>query len=412
MNRPVALLGLSLLVTACQTYDFQRVTPLAVAQTTDKKIIASRGLKPNMMLLVDNSGSMMAPINAGAAGCPVGCGSSSNPCPGSCPTRVSEMKNAMGAFLQASGDIARLGVTVYPTDAQCGPSGTIDVALPAPTPNDDGTTAALTANAQQVNLRLQGLSPIGGTPTGASLSFLGDYAGLNDTEDKRDDFVLLLTDGLPNCNDTNKSQACTCDPAICGSCAGGVCAAQLTACKCTTSTCSGTYCAKGCLDRDGSIDVVTRLRTKGIRTIVVGFGADTAIGDGPDVLNGMAEAGGFARTCPNGTDAECGTGNRCLSTKVCEKKFYQAANGAELTAALNNISGAIAGNPCEFRLSSVPSDERFLAVIVDGQNVARGATTWDYAAGTVTFLGDLCNRVVKSTTANPVDVEFRIVEQL
>lgn len=408
MMRPVALLTLMLAVASCQTYDFERVVPLAVAQTTDKTIVASKRLKPNVMLLVDNSGSMLLPTNPSAAGCPAGCGTnSSNQCPGTCPTRVSELKSAMATFLQNSGTIARLGVSVFPTDPQCKPASNIDVQLPAPSSTDTGTDSALTMTAQQVNARVQALLPSGGTPTGSSLEFLGTYGGLNDTNDFRDDFVLLLTDGLPNCNDTNPNQLCQC---------GATCTAmQTNACACTTSTCGSALCAKGCLDQDGAVANVKSLKQKGIRTIVVGFGADLVGGAGPVVLNAMAKEGGFPRECPNGTDAECGgsVGSCNTATKQCLTSFFQASNGAELAAALRKISESFQGDPCVFALSSRPSDPRYLSVVIDNQSVAAGTTTYsyDFNSNKVTFLGDLCTRLTTSTTQNPVNVEFRIVER-
>lgn len=413
MKRLFLALPVLVVAAACQTYDFERVTPLAVGQTTDKTIVASKRLKPNVMLLVDNSGSMLLPTNPAASGCPAGCGNSaSNPCPGTCPTRVSEMKSAMATFLQTSGSIARLGVTIYPTDNVCKAASNIDVAFPAPTVTDDGTDAALNGNASQVNTRIQMLGPTGGTPTGPSLEFLGTYGGLTDNNDFRDDFVLLLTDGLPNCNDNNPNQLCSC---------GASCSmAQTAACSCTTSTCGSTLCAKGCLDfvagdeNAGAVGAVKALRQKGIRTIVVGFGADLVGGPGPIVLNAMARAGGFARECPNGTDAECGSGNSCITaTKVCTSAFFQASNGTELAAALRKISESFQGDPCVFTLSARPSDPRYLSVVIDNQSVAAGSSTYSYDFNTnkVTFLGDLCTRLNTSTTQNPVNVEFRIVER-
>lgn len=403
-----------LLGSSCQTYDFERVVPLAVAQTTDKTIVASKRLKPNVMLLVDNSGSMMQPTNPAASGCPqppaAACGTSGNPCPGTCPTRVSELKSAMATFLQTSGSIARLGVTKFPIDSLCAASTNVDVQFPAPTPTDDGTDSALTTTAGQVNAFIQALLPTGGTPTGSSLAFLGTYGGLNDAADFRDDFVLLLTDGLPNCNDANPN-------ALCG-CGAGCSPAQYTSCACTTAgmpPCAASLCAKGCLDRDGAVQNVKSLRQKGIRTIVVGFGADTAVGDGPAVLNAMAREGGFARECPNMTDAECGTAGPCnTATKQCATSFFQAANGTELAAALRKISESFQGDPCVFKLSATPSDPRYLSVVINGQNLAAGPTTYSYNAvrNEVTFVGALCTQLTTSTTQNPVSVEFRIVERL
>ena len=409
MMRPVALLAVLLLAGSCQTYDFERVVPLAVAQTTDKTIVASKRLKPNVMILVDESGSMESPINACIAD--LMCGTPGRRCPPGCPTRISELKNAMSTFLQTSGTIARLGVTKFPTDPLCRPSTEIKVQFPPSTSTDDGTDAALTATAQQVNAYLQAQVPEGGTPTGSSLEFLGTYGGLNDGADFRDDFVLLLTDGLPNCNDANPNALCSC---------GAACSpAQQASCSCTTgsspTSCSAALCAKGCLDRDGAVDKVKALRQRGIRTIVVGFGADTTVGNAPLVLNAMAREGGFARECPMSTDVECGgTAGSCnTGTKQCNTSFFQAANGTELAAALRKISESFQGDPCIFTLSARPSDARYLSVVVDGQSLAAGTATYSYDFNTnkVTFLGALCTKLNTSTTQNPVNVEFRIVER-
>ncbi len=411
MMRSVTLVAVLVLAGSCQTYDFERVVPLAVAQTTDKTIVASKRLKPNVMLLVDNSGSMLLPTNPSAANCPAGCGTASNLCPGNCPTRVSELKSAMATFLQTSGTIARLGATIFPIDPVCGASTNIDVQLPMPSAADDGTDSALTASANSVNARIQALSPSGGTPTGNSLDFLGTYGGINDNSDFRDDFVLLLTDGLPNCNAANPNAIC---PANCG---GGTCsAAQITACSCTTSTCApSSLCSNGCLDQSGAVDAVKRLRLKGIRTIVVGFGADLASGTGPIVLNAMAREGGFARECPNMTDAECGgmAGSCNTSTKQCSTSFFQAANGTELAAALRKISESFQGDPCVFTLTARPSDPRYLSVVVNGSTLAEGSMTYSFDPNSnkVTFLGAQCTALNASTTQNPVNVEFRIVER-
>ena len=313
----------------------------------------------------------------------------------------------MATFLQTSGTIARLGVTIYPTDTLCRPSTNIDVALPAPSSTDDNTNTALTDNANQVNARVQSLVPQGGTPTGSSLEFLGTYAGLNDANDGRDDFVLLLTDGLPNCNDANPTQLCTCG----NSCS----AAQVTSCSCTTSTCSGALCAKGCLDQDGAVAKVEALKAKNIRTIVVGFGADLASGAGPTVLNAMARAGGFPRECPMGTDAECGgaAGSCNTFTKACTTSFFQASNGTELAAALRKISESFIGDPCVFKLDERPSDPAYLSVIVNGSSLQAGPDTYSYvvADNTVQFAGATCRQLTGSTPQNPVKVEFRVVQR-
>ncbi len=274
-------------------------------------------------------------------------------------------------------------------------------------PLDPKTTdinAELTATANAVNSQIQLLTANGGTPTGDSLKFLGTYPPLlnPDPKFKRENFVVLLTDGLPNCNKANAN-----------SCMG-------TACRCTLAACTVmNYCTEGCLDKDNSAARATELKvTKNIKTIVIGFGAETASGDGPDTLNEIAEAGGFARPCK--TDIECAVGTAActgccnVATETCNRKFYQASSSAELAKVLADISTAI--DPmsiCNYTLEETPSDPKFLAVIIDGKNEPGNTPdTWTYALGRVTFNGALCAKVTAATQANPVKVEFRIVTAL
>ncbi|MDP1828726.1 MAG: adventurous gliding motility lipoprotein CglB [Archangium sp.] len=410
-------LAAAVVLVSCQTYDFERVVPLTVAQTTTDIVVASKRLKPNVMLLVDKSGSMKEAIDDMAPGCTLNCGKSGFPdCLAGCPTRISELQSAMSTFLQSSGTVARLGATTYPIDEGCTAPANIDVALPPPTTSDEGAEAELADSATRIGMLINGPRPVGGTPTAASLAFIGTYNELNRNaasgqDDYRDDYVLLLTDGLPNCNGANPNGICGC---------GNSCSvAQTTACACTSASasCVGLNCTRGCLDSDGAVERVKALRQKGIRTIVVGFGADLASGSGPQVLNAMAREGGVARECATeGTDRECGgTQGSCnVTTKQCSTAFYQAANGTELATTLRKILEVIVpGDPCEFTLVARPSDARYLTVMIDGVFTAEGSATYsyDFNANRVTFLGPLCERLKASTPQHPVAVQFRIVER-
>ncbi len=403
-----ALVGSTLgFMAGCQSYDFQRVDPLAVSQTKQTKSVVAKNLKPNMMLLVDKSGSMNLPTDPGNSNCPAGCGGSML-CPSNCPTRISELKSAMNGFLNQYGNVARFGLAFFPaqSDVCAGtPAGQFAEPLPDPATTDPAagpmSTYQLKANA--VNTKIQAVTPGGGTPTGESLKNVGAAGGLRDNADLRDDFIVLLTDGLPNCNPNNTTNSCQMP--------------NNPACICTignASACSGQLCAKGCLDRSGVVEQVQNLRAAGIKVIVVGFGADTASGDAPATLNAMAAAGGFARTCPMGTDAECGTNNACVqSTKVCRSQFYQAANGAELGKALADISNLISGDTiCKFTLDSQPSDPKLLAVTVNGVSLSQSDDTWRFEDAKVVFKGAQCTALQQATPANPVNVEIRVVETL
>jgi hypothetical protein len=399
-----------LFVTACQTYEFQPVTPIAIAQTTQTKNVVARTLKPNLMILVDKSGSMNFPLNPNLPTCN-GCNAPS--CPASCPTRISDLRIAMGQFVTRSSTVARMGLALFPKgeESSCAPTRQIEVRFPAPS-NNDLDTSPLVANATLVNQRIQSLGTtiqvIGGTPTAGALKFLGSYEGLLDDSDNRQDFVLLLTDGLPNCNPDNPLSCNSMPPPPANLCTGN---------------CTGAFCRSGYLDKDGVVTSVQQLRSRNISTIVVGFGADFASAEALDVLNSMAAEGGFGRKCKNGTDAECGTNNTCLPApanspqdyvRSCQKQFYAAANASELATALADIQNLIgAGDPCSFPLADKPTDERFLAVIVNGQTIAKGPETWSLLpSNSIQFAGQLCDRVKNSTTAEPLKVEFRIVSTL
>lgn len=372
-------LGAMAFLAACQTYDFEPVTPVLWGQTRDVSVIASQRLKPNVMLLVDRSLSMLRPIEPNDPACPSGCGSSStNECPAACPTRMSELKRAMGGFLERSGTVARFGVTAFPTNTLCQPADRINVSLPGAEDEQDDST--LIAGAGEVNAFVQSITSMGGTPTGASLDYVGDSGALD--SNYRENFVLLLTDGLPNCNDVNPNGLCGC------SANGNVCSpAQVASCGC--SNCAGTtLCAIGCLDREGVVEKVKKLRAKNIRTIVVGFGSDLDTGEGPEVLNAMAREGGFAPS------------------------YFRARDAAELSDAFTSIVDYWE-RPCEFTLSARPSDERYLSVLVEGQTITAGSETYayDFGRNQVTFQGATCERLEASNILRPVKVEFRIVER-
>jgi hypothetical protein len=392
------------------------VTPLTLAQTTQTEKVTAKQFKPNAMLLVDKSGSMAQPIDANGPNCTPGCGPS-QACPVGCRTRISELRSAMSTFLGRSGTVARFGLSFFPAGGGCEPTAAVTEPLPAPTADDTGTDATLAAKAAAINTKIAAEPPNGGTPTGKSLAFIGTVAGLIDANDFRDDFVILMTDGLPNCNDSNQNQVCTCSPNFCGACGSGagVCQAQKDACRCTTSSCATNLCQLGCLDKDGSTQQIAALNAKGIRTIVVGFGADTTGGDAAEVLNAMAAAGGFPRTCQN--DGDCGgaAGSCNVGAATCVNQFYQASTADQLAEALKKISeDIIKGNPCEFKLNSQPEDPRLLSVRVDGQDVQAGADSWAYTGGAVLFGASTsyCTAMKASSSQHPVLVDIRIVQQL
>jgi hypothetical protein len=239
------------------------------------------------------------------------------------------------------------------------------------------------------------------------------------------DTYILITDGVPNCNPNNPHDAC--NPYV-GPPGNGACGCTNDIGDCCPRPCApnppgtcqpgqGTnpYRQLGCIDADGTAAAMTSLRVSNkISGFVLGVGDET-LGNGV-TLNAMAEAGGFPRLCPNGTNAECGTNNPCIpATRKCTREYYQAGNSQDLGAALDTIRNTLVGDPCIFTLSDTPSDPRLLSVIVNQQPTQPGPGTWTYAAGPppkIVFApsGSICTQLTNSTPSNPVTLEFRILQ--
>ncbi len=363
------------LIAGCQSYDFEPVDPLALGQTTVLRTVEARNVKPNMMLLVDTSLSMNDPGSTAGV------------------TRWQELKGAMATFLGANGSKAKFGLTNYPADNVCAPAGQTNVRFDIPTTIADGDAAALQQRANEINTTIQNvLQPMGGTPTSDSIRFVGELPSLN--EANRGDFIILLTDGLPNCNPANP---------VSGEEDIVACQCTVTQSACETAPPPGAtdFRRLGCLDRSVSAQRIADLRaTRDIGTLVIGFGSVLTGGVATDTLNELAEAGGYPQTCP--------AGQSCT-------KFYQAGNQAELTAALESIINRFEVDPCKVALSpaQMPQDPNLLVVkITEGDQTRTAALGTDYElnAEGVLFIGDTCTRIEQSTTANPVDVAVYAVQ--
>ncbi|HZN96069.1 MAG TPA: adventurous gliding motility lipoprotein CglB [Myxococcales bacterium] len=404
-------LAVAALAGGCQSYDLEPVVPLALRSVHKKSVITHLKPRPDLMLMVDKSFSMRLPTNPADSNCPAGCGApGALPCPSSCPTRWSELVGAMDGFLTDYGSVARMGLAPFglpqpppwPSLAeQCVP-GAVQVDIS--TSND--VPGELQANAAAINAAIRSQPQLGGTPTSATLQILSAQASLANPD--RDDYVLLLTDGIPNCNPDNPNNFKV-DPA---------------ACRCTDLTAA--TCNLGeklfCLDQDATVSQLSALKAQGVKTVVVGLGTETGTGVGPVVLTEMGKAGGYTLTCPQGTDAECAGGVCNVADQTCSNTYYQASNGQDLSRALARLAEGLNPRPCEYELPMTPSEDEFLSVLVDNAPVASGTDTWRYSPpdGSVTpprppqvFLeGALCDKAKLTTTLNPMIVEIEILQAL
>ncbi|MDX2013645.1 MAG: vWA domain-containing protein [Myxococcaceae bacterium] len=232
------------------------------------------GELPVLFIVQDKSGSMAGSPTGGAA-------STANP---------SKWTIASQVVPQMASQFAnrfRYGVMMYPgasTSFSC-TTGT--------------TVQAVPSSAAQVAAAYAAFGPGGGTPTAASL--LQARATLQAVSTTAPRHVLLITDGLPNCN-------LSLNPATCSTTTPG--------CP-NTSTCSGSSCcglgAKDCLDNQGTVSAAASLFALGIKVYVVGFDQSLTSGNNKAVLDAIASAGG--------------TGSA-----------YVASNQTALASALNQIA--------------------------------------------------------------------------
>src|SRR5690606_2047801 len=100
-------------------------------------------------------------------------------------------------------------------------------------------------------------------------------------------FVVLLTDGAPNCNLSRSCTAKDCIPNL-----EGVAFSDGTTCNADFNCCAPDWFPHLCLDGDPTLDELTRLAEVDVSTYVIGLPGGNAYAD---LLNRMAIAGRTAR---------------------------------------------------------------------------------------------------------------------
>ncbi len=367
--RRALLLGVVL--AGCQTYDFERVEPIAFRRLPVLKVV--KGARADVMLLLDRSGSMGFPIDSQNGNCVADCGTAGrDPCPASCPTRITELKAAMPVFLESAKTQARFGLTLFPANTvgstpaqQCiaANGDSLIEAMPAEGAETAENLQAWSAQSDRISSYITStLSIGGGTPTAQSLDFVGTTPGISEESAlKRQRVVLLLTDGLPNCrapgyNDADDAQA---------------------------------------------VNSVAALKARGISTIVIGFGSTA---QGAVVLDDMAKAGGFRRNCRKGRS--CGADDACDASENCGRAAYSAGNATELRQVLAQLRDQLqVTDPCVIDLGQTEYSEVF--VNFNKTPLKEGAGNWTRSPDhTITFEGAACAAILESTESAPVDIEI------
>ncbi len=266
---------------------------------------------------------------------------------------------AVADVVRAIGPRANFGAAVFPAPSnvdQCA-SGVEVMSVrrgdPASTSGLDGpvTTALLSATAAAAN---------GGTPTSATLNAL--MPKLAQLKGKL--FVVLATDGGPNCNQAAVCSIAGCMPNIEG----------IAGCDATTNCCAppkGT--PSNCLDDQATLAAVNKLKAAGIPTYVIGIPGSAPYAA---LLDSLAIAGGTAQT----------TGS---------SKYYRvdSTDQTVLLTALKSVAAKVTAT-CTFKLQG-NVDPTLVNVFFDEVVVPQDTTNgWTMTGGTITLQGTSCQKVL------------------
>ncbi|MBN2191790.1 MAG: VWA domain-containing protein [Polyangiaceae bacterium] len=317
--------------------------------------------KPNIMLVVDKSGSM-----------DLGFGS-----PESEPSRWEALDEALNAALEDVADDMNFGMILYPYNEDSSVEVTCEVPEGSAAVVVEMQEARTAVNA--ITGALRGTAPGGGTPTAEALRRAYEYFTNGDGASLvGEKYVLLATDGGPNCNSTLSCPEATCTVNMDGLCPSGNC--------CETAT--GAPRGEGCLDNDEVTDEIERLKIANIPTFVVGLpGTDIYY----EYLDEFAVAGGRGK----GSSPE-----------------YYAVSGDEgvtgLTQTFRDISTQLV-KTCVLPLELAPSDMGKINVFIDCDPVPQYGddTGWEIRLDPleIEITGDDCDYILNEG-AERVDVLY------
>lgn len=295
---------------------------------------------PNLYFVLDRSGSMLD------------------------DNKWQTVRQVVADVVEKLGPRAKFGVSLFsdPSGNGCTPGKQV---MPLRTGDSPAGTAGVTTNEV---IATTNVVAEGGTPTAATLLAL---APVIEALPGRT-FVILATDGGPNCND-----AASCDAAHCianiegadGCPPGG-----------PPNCCTGfAGAAQNCLDSDPTIAAVAALKTNDVPTYVVGIPGSAPYAT---LLDQLATAGGTARGS--------------------EPQYYSVTttDSAAFETALAQIAAKITAT-CVFPLSPAPPDPKLLNIYFDDVVVPQDPSNgWSYSNGTLTLVGTACKQVTSGAVLN------------
>ena len=268
----------------------------------------------NMLLVLDESSSMNTAPTQGA------------------DTKWTIMRQALVAALSPVQDDINFGLLLFPYLATGIPDGSTSAAERCAIPDDPNLAVNIPIAAGRTNFmrvldKVGSQKPAGGTPTAQALRQAYAYYTTGDGRSLTGSkWVLLATDGGPNCNATLTCGADTCTQNLDGNCG--------------TSTSPLVNCCQDngivCLDDQASSSAIAQLASAGINTFVVGIPGSEAYAKS---LNAFAVAG--KQPNPNGLNGE---------------KYYAVSATStlqDLTAAFSQITTQLL-RTCDIQLSTTP----------------------------------------------------------
>ena len=306
---------------------------------------------PNMLIVIDESGSMNQKSSAASAS-----------------TKWGEMRQALTAALsvQKVRSNINFGLELFPNSGD--PNAPID-------PNDSNPTTScavpgdtnvaievpIETGTDKVNTILaavNGAAPAGGTPTNRALQQAYTYFTTSPGKDLvGDKFVLLATDGGPNCN-----SGLSCTKESCTQNMDLLCGDHTVNTK--INCCDGAGYI--CLDDVATVGEINNLAAAGIKTYVVGIPGSEAYST---TLDEMATAGQAPNTMAGATH-----------------QYYavSASNSlADLQAAFEDITTKLVTS-CDIPLTKSPTDISQVQVAIECQKINQVAPD----AGTGGFFVD------------------------
>ena len=322
--------------------------------------------RPTLYFVLDVSGSMFEPLPADDAG-----SSQGDPL-----TKLEASQAAILSLTLEHGHRIRYGLATFPgpdTGASsllgCGAGQEVftaregDPLLCLNRPGGEVQNAFATT--------VRSLSVGGGTPLSATLQVLESTI----TALPQPAFVVLLTDGAPNCNEEATCEASACIPNLeGGALPSGRCTDSFNCCDSDEVSAEdlpyiGVPEAM-CVDGDASLEAIETFAAAGVRTFVVGVpGSDAYRG----LMNAFAEAGGTAR------DGEVA--------------YFDVRKVGDLSDALAAI-GAETSQSCTVSLEEQSSRPDLLNVYFDAELVHQGGVNgWSSSGDELTFHGAACDQI-------------------